>query len=232
MISPVNGCRPTYDFTNPTGWKVSVIGDSLIWYAQLCEFFGGTNCAEHIDVRLNNAGRRAWVQAIHSMSFYSWLNVIREHATTVPRVAVVALGTNDAMRQATAGSSAARDARRAETTNSMLAGVRAMLSPPPAGRNTCVVLVTASEKHATAGYTNEAGWVNNLMVQTSNLAEFAGKIKIVNWAAETRAHCGASWLTNPSQTCDWFSSDQLHLVGAGDERRNDLILTAINSCLS
>jgi len=234
LISPVTGCRGTYNFTTE-GPKVSVVGDSLIQQAELCEYFGGLSCAPRLSDRIMQSGgstiqvrRRVFMDVVAGMSFFSWLNMTREHATTAPRVGVIAFGTNDATRQAEAAAGAARDARRWETVAATLASVRAMRTAPA---NACVVLVTVAEKSTNPNFATEAGLVNSLLDSVSKSSEFAGHVQIADFAKATRDHCGPSWMTNPNLVCDWFKSDHIHLLTSGNQARNDLILAAMERCL-
>ena len=234
LISPVSGCRPTYNFTTG-GPKVSVVGDSLIQQAELCEWFGGQNCAPRLSDRImqsggstNNLKRRVFMDVVGGMGFYTWLNMTREHATTAPRVAVIAFGTNDATRQADAAAGAAREARRWETVFAATASVTAMRTAPA---NACVVLVTVAEKSPNPDFAGEAAQVNGLLDSLSKHPQFVGHVQIADFAKATRDHCGSSWATNPSVVCDWFQPDHIHLLASGNQERNNLIMAAINRCL-
>jgi hypothetical protein len=226
-MSPFNGCKRTYDAGG--GAKVALVGDSLTERQELCGFGPPAPpdyCPTPISRHIRNSGRRPWLQYNSGQGFYSWLDVIREQATTAPNIYVMAFGTNDARRQAYAAP-ADRPARRLETAAAVHASIRATRVANPAS---CIVLVTASQKSTQAGYRTEADQVNALLANVAADPQFGGNIKVAPWASESLAFCGMNWLENPSATCAYFTSDHLHLTGRGQDARNALIMAAINSC--
>ncbi len=79
----------------------------------------------------------------------------------------------------------------------------------------------------TANYATEAGRVNDILIAAD---QSYANAQIADWDAHTRAHCPATWLTQPTTQCDWFTGDQLQLSRAGHAARNALLVQAIARC--
>jgi hypothetical protein len=226
-VSPFRGCKATY--AAGTGAKVALTGDSLTERQELCVWgppAAPDYCATPISEHIRNSGRRPYLEYNSGQGFYSWLDVMREQATTAPNIYVMAFGTNDARRQANAAA-ADRPARRLETVAAVHAAIRATRASNPAS---CIVLATASQKGNEANYRSEADQVNTFLTNVAADPQFGGNIRVADWAGRSRGLCGANWLSNPGQMCPYFTADHLHLTGRGQDERNAVILAEVNSC--
>ncbi len=226
-LSPFRNCKSTYG--PGSGAKVALTGDSLTERQELCAWGPPDEpdyCPTPISRHIRDSGRRPYLEYNSGQGFYSWLDVMREQATTAPNIHVMAVGTNDARRQANA-SAANRPARRLETVAAVYAAIRATRAANPAS---CIVLVTASQKGNEANYRTEADQVNTLLSNVATDPQFGGNIRVADWALRSRQLCGSSWLSNPSQMCAYFTADHLHLTGRGQDARNAVIMDQVNSC--
>jgi lysophospholipase L1-like esterase len=228
VFSPHDGCKRTYQ--GPVAArKVAVAGDSLIWGNDMCPFNPPPEgCAPTTTAVLQGQGFRVWSETAPGQGFLSWLPELREQATTRPDVFVMAFATNDA------GNAAALppDQRVSRVWATLFSVFGAIDATRTANPNACVVLVTASKASVINGqfapnYATEAGRVNDILFAAD---QSYSNIQVVDWDAATRAHCPATWLTQPTTTCDWFTGDQLHLARAGHEARNALLVQAIARC--
>lgn len=229
VLSPLTGCSRTYD-PSLAGPKVALVGDSLVTLNELCVFGpppAPDYCAAPLSQLLKNQGQRVWWFGAPGQGFFSYLDMIRERASTRPSKFIVAFGTNDALRQGRA-TPEQRDAERQNTARSLVAGIQAIRASNPAA---CVVLATVSGKPSdVASYPTEAAQVNTLLKNTAADPTLGGNVQVADFADAAQKQCPSDWLTNPSRTCDLFGSDQLHLTGKGNDVRNPLIMQAVGRC--
>ena len=237
LFSPVTGCKATYDYDR-TGPKVAIIGDSLVFFDEVCGADGTLPprpdfCSTPLAQRLRLRGMRVFSQSNAGQSFYAWLPVIREMAITEPNTFVLALGTNDALLRQAKAPEAERAQRRAETERAIRQSLRETWAISP---KTCAVLVTVSgkglrdEPKSHPDFVAETERVNTLFRNLAADPAHAGKIQLADFDKAAREHCGPEWLTADGNRCDWFQPDQLHLRGLGNEGRNALVLSAIERC--
>jgi lysophospholipase L1-like esterase len=223
VFSPVTGGSRTYD-PKRTGPRVAVIGDSLVSQSELCWLFPPDirACGVGLGNRLRQDGQRPWITHSPGQTFYSWLDVIRERATTRPEHMVLAFGTND-VRWIMDAPAARRELQRWSVVRAVYTAIQAVHAANPA---TCVVLVTVAEKDdRRTELAAETARVNALL----NGMARAPNVVTADFAAAVEAEC-PGWQTHPAQTCRLMNADGVHLTAAGDDVRDALIVAATHAC--
>lgn len=225
VFSPSVGGFRTYD-PKRTGPKVAIVGDSLVSQSELCHLFPQVRgCGVGLSNRLRRDGQRPWTMHGPGQTFYSWLDVIRERATTRPDRMVLAFGTNDA-RWIVDATPSQREIRRWSVVRAVYTAIEATHAANPA---TCIVLVTVAEKDAAdPALASEVARVNALLRSAANTPSVRNVVT-ADFAAAVEAQC-PGWQTHPAQACPLLGSDDVHLTSAGDDVRDALIVQATNAC--
>jgi hypothetical protein len=233
VASPArNECLTVYDHSLPPGAprppRIAVVGDELVRQNESCrgplplpDF-----CAPSLEDRLQKHGYSSWISHHVAQEPYAWLHVVREQATTRPDVLVIAVANYELQRilvAPVAERAAARDFAR-QSLHAAIGAVRA--ANPEAG----IVLVTVSERGAPT-YRDEAKLLNRMIWRVFEERTFGGNLFVAGWEVLAVATCGEEWQSEGAPPCSIFDADQLHLRGAGDDLRNDLILFAVATAL-
>ena len=233
VASPARGeCITVYNHSlsadAPRPPRIAVVGDELLRQNEMCQ---GPRpqpdfCAPTLAHRLQEHGYASWISYHTVHEPYAWLHVVREKATTRPDVMVIAVA-NYELQRILAVPLEERPAARTFAEQSVYEAIRAVRALNTAAG---IVLVTASER-GTPAYHDEAKLLNRMLWKIFEDRTFGGDLFVAGWEFLTVATCGEAWVNEAAPPCNVFDVDQLHLQGAGDELRNDLIIFAIATAL-
>lgn len=226
VFSPLAGSFRTYD-PKRTGPKIAVLGDSLVSQSELCWLFPADvrACGVGLGNRLRQDGQRPWIMHGPGQTFYSWLDVIRERATTRPDRVVLAFGTNDVHWVVNAPQTR-RELQRWAVVRSVYSAIHAIQAANPAA---CTVLVTIAVKDPNEpDVAAETARVNTLLRGVAEDPRLASVVT-ADFAAAVEARC-PGWQIHPAQSCPLLAGDQAHLTSAGDDVRDALIVEATHAC--